>query len=241
MQNTIRILEEIQKLDIEIHSIEVEEKNYLTKIEEAGAELKRLEEFRAKVASELSELNALLSNAQERIRQGVEKIQKTEKRISEIKNTKELNALNKEINAANKAKKLAEEETERIASKLNDKKTLLDEKDSLQTLKDSEQVQLAKDLEEKKGLWVSRITGKRRLKEETASRIPPDIYKKYENIRAKRAGIGLALVKNEACQACNIHIPPQVYILLKKGVDELMTCPHCHRILYVENNAKQPV
>lgn len=240
MQNTIRVLEEIQKLDIEIHSIEAEERNYVTRIEEAGTELKRLEEFRAKVASEIDELNALRNDAQERIRQGVEKVQKTEKRISEIKNTKELNALNKEIAAANKAKKLAEEETERIDSKLNDKKSLLAEKDSLQSSKDSEQEHLAKEFSEKKGLWASQITGKRRLKEETAGRVRPDIYKKYETIRAKRAGIGLALVKNEACQACNIHIPPQVYILLKKGVDELMTCPHCHRILYVENGAKQP-
>ncbi len=240
MQNTIRVLEEIQKIDIEIHSIEAEERNYLTKIEEAGAELKRLEEFRAKVASEMDGLNALLNDALERVRQGVEKVQKTEKRISEIKNDKELNALNKEMSAANKAKKLAEEEIERINSKVADKKTLLAEKDSLQAAKNSEQETLAKDLEEKKESWASLIAGKRRLKEETASRIRPDIYKKYETIRAKRAGIGLALVRNEACQACNIHIPPQVYILLKKGVDELMTCPHCHRILYVESEAKQP-
>lgn len=240
MQNTIRVLEEIQKIDIEIHSIEAEERDYLKKIEEAGAELKRLEEFRAKVASEMDELNVPLNDAQERIRQGVEKVQKTEKRISEIKNDKELNALNKEISSANKAKKLAEEEIERINSKLNDKKALLAEKDSQQAAKNSEYENLAKDLEEKKDSWASLIAGKRRLKEETASRIRPDIYKKYETIRAKRAGIGLALVRNEACQACNIHIPPQVYILLKKGVDELMTCPHCHRILYVENETKQP-
>ena len=69
----------------------------------------------------------------------------------------------------------------------------------------------------------------------------PDIFKKYETIRAKRGGIGLAKVQDETCQGCYIHIPPQVFIILKRGVEELLTCPHCHRILYVDTQGQATV
>src|SRR4030043_50165 len=41
--------------------------------------------------------------------------------------------------------------------------------------------------------------------------------------------------KEEICQGCNMNIPPQLFVEIKKN-EEIINCPQCRRILYYKNN-----
>ncbi len=238
MLNTIKLLERIQKIDLEIKAIEEEEKTYNDNIERFSSEIKGSEASIQALSAETETLSAERRGAEEKIRESSEKITKDESRISTIKNTKELNALTKEINAANKARKLNEQEKAGLDSKIDDKKGLLSAKEGEVREKTEALKRLMEEAKDKKAAWTDEVGKKLELRNSFTAELPPGVLKKYENIRLKRGGLGIALVKNETCQGCYIHIPPQVYILLRRGTEELLTCPHCHRILYVENESR---
>lgn len=236
MLETIRVLEEIQRLDLEVAATEEEERKYQRDIEAANAGAASLTGARDKAAAEIEELNGRIRDIDEEIRKYGERVQKDEKRVGDIKNNRELSALNKEIAAANKARKQHEEEKDRVIARLAEKKTA--HETATAALNDAEALRdrLSGEMASKKTAWEELRLKDAALKETEKSRISPQIFQKYESIRAKRGGIGLAKVVDETCHGCFIHIPPQVYIMLRRGVTEIMTCPHCHRILYADAN-----
>ncbi|MBI5237186.1 MAG: hypothetical protein HY887_02030 [Deltaproteobacteria bacterium] len=235
MLSPIQALEQIQKIDLEIIAVEEAERRYEREIEGIASEIKEAEAGISVLAAEAEGLRGLVQEVDNKIRENTEKVAKDEKRLNGIKNEKELNALTKEINTANKSKKQYEQEKAALSSKFNEKSELLKAREAGAGQKAAELERLKAELENKKGGWKDAVEKHLQSRESIKAKIRPDIFKKYEAIKSKRGGVGIALVKNETCQGCYIHIPPQVSILLKRGTEELMYCPHCHRILYVEN------
>jgi predicted nucleic acid-binding Zn-ribbon protein len=62
-------------------------------------------------------------------------------------------------------------------------------------------------------------------------KLPPHVVKRYEQVAAKRQGVGVAFVTNrDLCNACNRPVPPQLSIQLQKGL-VVESCPACLRLL----------
>lgn len=65
---------------------------------------------------------------------------------------------------------------------------------------------------------------------ELLAKLPGDIMGRYKLIRTRRGGTAVVEVRNEACTACFMRIPPQAYIeIVRKSL--VMQCPNCHRLL----------
>lgn len=65
-----------------------------------------------------------------------------------------------------------------------------------------------------------------------AAKIKKSTLMKYDRVREhSKNNIGIASVKDEVCNGCYMHIPPQLYVEVKKD-DAIKVCPHCRRILY---------
>ena len=59
----------------------------------------------------------------------------------------------------------------------------------------------------------------------------PTLLARYESIRQRHAGLGMAEVtKRQSCGACGTNLPERTIQLLKD--DKIVTCESCHRILY---------
>ncbi len=54
----------------------------------------------------------------------------------------------------------------------------------------------------------------------------------YDQLRAKKAGIALAPVKNAVCQICRVAVP-SLKVQIATAGDAVVTCEGCGRILYV--------
>lgn len=66
-----------------------------------------------------------------------------------------------------------------------------------------------------------------------ASEVPEELLSVYEKVAARRHGIGLAEVRDEACSSCGVRIRPHVFQeLRRKDLQEIFQCETCSRILY---------
>lgn len=59
----------------------------------------------------------------------------------------------------------------------------------------------------------------------------PPVYRRYEQARKARRGIGIAEVIDGRCSVCHMALRPQFFQDLRKG-EQIMVCESCQRILY---------
>ena len=239
MSEIINILRNIQKIDMEIDSIGRKEKNYNDDMKNVGLAIEELGEQIQSLTGEVEEINAEKKEREEKIRESNEKIEKDKARLSEIKNDKQLKALNKGISSSEKTVKQLEYELVGISQRLQEKTDEAEAKSTELQEKTDRLDSLTTELQEKSVAWEKSLEQMNENRLEIAATLKPIVLKRYETIKSKRAGIGIINVDKETCQGCYIQIPPQVYNQLIKGTEELMTCPHCHRILFFDNSTAE--
>jgi predicted nucleic acid-binding Zn-ribbon protein len=67
---------------------------------------------------------------------------------------------------------------------------------------------------------------------ELRERLPADLLKTYDGIKAMRAGVGVAEARDEVCMVCNFRMRPQLYVEAA-NLAGIVRCESCKRILYV--------
>ena len=70
----------------------------------------------------------------------------------------------------------------------------------------------------------------KKLREECASKLPPNILKRYEKLK-KKYGRGIAPVVGGICTNCFIHLPTSLVTRPDKN-KKLETCPNCGIYVY---------
>ena len=67
---------------------------------------------------------------------------------------------------------------------------------------------------------------------ELAAGVPPDLLERYERLRQRLGGIGVARLVNGSCGGCHLTLPATELDRLRKAPPEaLITCEQCGRIL----------
>ena len=234
MPNPASQLGRIQSIDVEISSI-VDEGVSLKKDADAAREASTAADVLLAEAEEtLASLTAEKSEIEEKVRLNTEKIEKDEKRLGEITNDKQFKALSKEISDAGKAKKLLSMEHVSIGEKISAAGDELNTKKDAAGSAEAEVARVDGAVAEKEEQWAASIEKKKAQKEKAAAEISPSLLKKYETIKSRRGGVAVVKAKDETCQGCYMNIPPQLYLQLVRGIEEVQICPHCHRILYYD-------
>jgi len=236
LSDTIGFLRDIQRIDSEIDAVNGERQRYRDDIKAVEDHIERLKEEAGAVEAELASLAEEKKDRDEKIRQCREKIEKDRTRLSDIKNDKQYKALNKGISGNEKAMKLLEFELSALDEKLNARSADAAAKAGELGEKTERLASLVEGLERKNSEWEAEIRTREAERSSVASNLKPAQLKRYETIKAKRGGIGIINVVRETCQGCYIQIPPQVFNQLMKGTEEIMTCPHCHRMLYFDDS-----
>jgi C4-type zinc ribbon domain len=71
---------------------------------------------------------------------------------------------------------------------------------------------------------------------ELRATIPPAIIGHYERLRV-RGKKGVALVRNQVCTGCHMHVPIGQITVLMRG-DDIQLCESCGRYLYLPDAAE---
>lgn len=168
----------------------------------------------------------------------LENIHRSEHNMKEIKTNKEYQAVGREIAAARKQVAELEEQVlqkiaqlEEVNSELASSETALSELEQ-----NTEQRRSEKQAEIDKVQQDIDVDVLRR--DEITKELPPNLLKRYQSLREQRRGQAIAVARDGYCLGCNMHLPPQLYNSLFRA-DELITCPHCQRMLVLQQPVAQ--
>ena len=233
MQNKMNLLRDLQKIDQEISSIEATRKGYRDELAAFTAEADKVQDMLDQLNDEVAALQQEESRLQQDLLKERGNVARVEARLPEIQTQKEYVAVLKEIDMAKKANKDLEEqllakqqEITVLEEDRKEKQEALDGITERSEARGSELNQLLADSEET-------LLKRTESRETVAAELPAGLLRKYHNLFKRRGGLALAMARNGACLGCNMQLPPQQYNKLLQ-IEEIQTCPHCNRILFVE-------
>jgi predicted nucleic acid-binding Zn-ribbon protein len=164
-----------------------------------------------------------------------DKINKLKMRTGEIKTNKEYQALLKEIKTVEDDRSSIEDD---ILSAMEDADTLgkqiKTEEHNYRVNKEKVEA-LKKDIENEKSETEKELLTVQGIREKVIEAVDSEVYDQYFMLLEICGGLAVIEVKDEICQGCNMNIPPQLFVELKKN-EEIYNCPHCRRIIFYKNS-----
>ena len=238
MKKRLDMLEQLQEIDYLIDNLKTA-RNGLTgemggieqALIEARLELAGLESRVVQLEQEKEELETGQAAEQENIR-------RSEANMKEIKTNKEYQAVGREIAAARRQAAEIDEQTLQKIGLIDDLNTeiaalngtLAELEQNTSQRRDEKQAEIDKiqqDIDED----VAR-------REAITKELPAGVVKRYNALREQRRGQAVAIARDGYCLGCNMNLPPQLYNSLFRG-DELISCPHCQRMLILKHQKSQ--
>ena len=195
-----------------------------SQIEALKEEVKELKVKKSKSELLLSELSEKLSSIGKK--QALVKSEKEAKalQLEEDIAKEQCGFANEEINRFDKIISLKDDEAKKITAELE---ILVSSSHTLRESLENDKRAIEKEMEkvyEKKDKLVSRMSRK--------------ILTFYEKIRKWAYNTAVVPVKKQACYGCFMRINDKTYALVTQSED-IVTCPHCGRILYREAEEKK--
>jgi predicted nucleic acid-binding Zn-ribbon protein len=233
MKEYIAKLVELSKIDKEIDSFvpkiaEVEER-----LNQAKKDVETLKENILKIDEEIKECEVKKAKNELHLKELAEKLKEIEKKSAQVKTEKELKALQLEEDIAKEQINFAHEEIARLENLCESKNK---EKEELEQKLKEMQEALA-EVEERVKKEIEALEAQReelfKKKSELIKSIPQQILVFYEKVRRWAGNTAVVPVKKQACMGCYMKINDKTYAQVIKA-EEIITCPHCGRILYLE-------
>jgi hypothetical protein len=215
----------------------------LRKQKEGPEQIKKLEEALSAremlIKEDTSKLESLKNERRQRekeIQDFESSIEKSERKLTQIKSNKEYKAALKEIDEIKKAKFLAEDRVIEIMETIEEVERTCDENskkmEDLRIEFDQNKATISQELEEL-DKELDELKTKRGDVSQTVDR---ELLDKYQFLKERKGGKAISSVIGGVCQTCHMGIPPQKFNELLRG-NSLMTCPNCQRVIYWGDDA----
>ncbi len=232
MKEQIRLLEALQEIDSQIDYHERDMMRLPLEIQETAKTLVVLRRDISDASAKSSSVEKELKKREQELALEQEKIKRSERRLLSIKNQKEYNALSREVKLGKKVASEIEEAILEFMSELETLKKTLERKEN--EYAECEASLLAKKAEAEQVTAKSQeaLVVLKAEREKVTAQVDRDFLKKYRTLKQAR-GQAVAEMQNGTCTGCHMAIPPQLNIRVLKQ-EEIVTCPNCHRILYVK-------
>ncbi len=234
MKEDLQLLIELQKSDSDAARIIIKKKELPERIAKLDQSYQKFQQKMDDFRAHLEDLRQQYREKEDKLKKGQDSLKKAKERLETVKNNKEYQAILKEID--NMEKKNGDVESEIIA--------LFDTIDK----ENGELKQREKDFSQETGVYQvdrnklemdmksldERIAECQARNGRIRSSLAEGLIRKYEAIRNLHKGVAVVSVWKEVCNGCHMNIPPQMYNELQKTT-VLMSCPHCNRIIYWQN------
>ena len=231
MVEQLNLLIHLQEIDGTIRARREEKR----KLPELLAELERKSEAnKAELDRVRESLEAAQKGKRERDRdleEAGQKVEKLKSRTPDIKTNKEYTALLKEIETVEQENKAIEEDILKLMEKIDAAAGEIKNAESRSTEEAAAIAAEQKQLEESIAKVEAELVAIERERSELAARIEAPLLAKYQKRAAALSGKVVVEARSESCSGCFMSIPPQLFVNIKKNT-EVLTCPHCSRILY---------
>lgn len=230
----IQGLLKLQTIDDEINKLRSRINTMEEKTHQEQAHVKDKTTDLNKIKSEADKLLKDKRESETSSKQLLEQISKLNGQIFDVKTNEALRALQEEIKQKKADNSALEEriiemmmaedelklEVKKAESALNEAQQLLSQAEQA-CQKEAEGMQ--SDIEKLQSQW-----------DEAARLVNRHLLERYTKLRDGRSGKAMAKVETDVCTGCQMSIPPQMFIELKK-YRQIHTCSNCARILYTED------
>lgn len=207
----------IEKVPKRIHEVD-------EPLKKAQAELEAIRQKSKDIAKKRKEQEAYLEDI-------LAKVEKMKSRVSEIKTNKEYQAYLKEIEVFQHEISEVEENILVLMEELDDSVQQEKEKENIVNREVEKINRFKKELDAEVHLHKEELAVLQEKRQEHISVLDGDTYNIYMTLIDTKQGVAVTRARDEICQGCNMHVPPQLFVELKKNKD-IIQCPQCSRILY---------
>lgn len=236
LKSQITGLVRLQTVDSEIYALQAEKvrrpleiKNLEVLFEEKKQKLADLEKASLDLQKQRKDKELDLASKDE----GIKKLQT---QLYSLKTNKEYQAMLQQINDAKADASVIEDKILQLFDQIDKAKNDIDKEK--QRLKEEEGVFVGekKKIETRMKEIDDRLAQLGAERQQAMPEIEPKILVQYDRILANREGLAIVSVKDNSCQGCNMHVPPQVINLIKM-YERIITCEVCNRMLFIENDS----
>lgn len=233
VQQQLQVLRDLQRIDTHAYEARLQRQELEKELADLEAGGERIRAVVAELEESLSSLETERRELVREVEQERENVTKAEERLPAIKTQKEYVAVLKEVDTA---KKNVRELEQRIAGKDEEIDRLAREKQE----KDEELSAQEENVSERKGdideqlRQIDKVLSSRDDERGALlERLPRMLRKRYEMLVERRGGLAVVEARQGACLGCNMQLPPQAFNELFRN-EEVMTCPHCNRMIYLD-------
>jgi predicted nucleic acid-binding Zn-ribbon protein len=225
----------LQKIDSKILATNRIIEEFPSKIEKAELPLKEFQKSLNNLKQRLDAHNKRKHDRERELDDTHEKIKRLKARTSEIKTNKEYQALLKEIESVEKERSSIEDEILIVMEEMDAASKQMKSQEQ-QFRADSDKIgELKKRIENERSEVEKELLIAKDMRSKITETIDEEIYGLYVSLVEACNGLVVTEAKDEICQGCNMNIPPQLFVEIKKN-DEIINCPQCRRILYYKNS-----
>jgi len=202
-------------------------------LKQAKSELEKIKQKNEALAKKKKEQEAKVDDVNE-------KTKKMKSRVTEIKTNKEYQAHLKEIEALEKEISNTEEKILIIMEDLDDSLKQQKEMEKKVAIEEEKINSFKRGLDQEVEKYENELALLMTERTNMLGLIEPDIYNTYMTLLDNGHGVAVTRAKNEICLGCNINMPPQLFVELKKN-EEIIQCPQCRRILYYPEDTESGI
>ena len=238
MNKHIQELAELSSTDKKIDS-------YQPQIDDADRKIAKAEKKLAEAEGNVDKLNTLIADNEQKIASYEEQLKILNEQLAgnvkkskDISTEKEMKALAIEEDIAKEKMTFANEEIDRLQGVNNRKAEESQEAEAaLKALNEEVATVTAGANKEKAAIEKSKISLFAE-REKISREIDQKVLAFYEKIRIWAGNTAVVPVRKQACYGCYMKLNDKTYADVIKG-DEITTCPHCGRILYIERETAE--
>ena len=231
MIEQLAALAKIAEIDAEALRADNELRDIPIRMEALEGDVKKLGELLAAEKQELSDADRLLNAQDEELNNQSQALARSKAKGARVRNTREADAVERELETIRRLMKEREAERDSLREAIGKRRGSVDKHER----EFGEFESYAKQEREKAEARLTELTQVRERilsgRSELAGKVPPDVLRRYEMIRSKRQGIGVAAIKDSTCSGCFVVLTPQQVIAIQRAED-FAQCPRCQRILY---------
>ncbi|MDY0116153.1 MAG: C4-type zinc ribbon domain-containing protein [Sulfurimonadaceae bacterium] len=233
MNQHLKQLIDLSLVDKEIDAFEpqIEEANY--KYEAALAKKQSIDSDIANLTKEISDEEIKKNKNELHLAELSQKLSDNAKKSSEIKTEREMKSLQLEEEIAKEQVAFANEEIERLDRIIAAKKDQIASAETGLGEIDANLESVRAEVEKKLEVINKSRQEVFQKKEKLVSTMNQKGLTFYQKIRRWAKNTTVVAVEDQACMGCNMLLNDKTYADIIKA-EEITTCPHCGRILYVD-------
>ena len=231
MIEQLAALAKIADIDAEALRAETELREIPQRMDALNADVKKLGDLLAAERQELADADRLLGAQEEELSNQGQALARSKAKGARARNLRETDAVERELETIRRLMKDREQERETLKEAIGKRRGSVEkhakEFAELEGFAGEEQRKAETRIAELTQIRDRVLTGRAEL----VPKVPADVMRRYDMIRSKRQGLGVAAIQNGTCSGCFVVLAPQQVIAVQRA-EEFAQCPRCQRFLY---------